>query len=113
MNGEHVIGTQYRQGDVFLVAIGPIDRNRWQPYRELQRIGDGVVLAYGEQTGHSHQIKSRAAEVYRAGGARYLYLGEAASLTHEEHGALELPAGTYQVVQQRELTGREPSYHTD
>jgi len=114
MTGEvHNIGTQYRQGDVLLVAVGPINTVAFRPYRETNHPVDRVVLAFGEATGHSHQIKSRAAEVYRMGGARYLHLGESASLTHEEHGAVELPAGSYQVVQQRELTGREPSVHQD
>jgi hypothetical protein len=109
----HTIGTQYRQGDVLLVAVGPILREQWRPFRETNHPADRVVLAFGEATGHMHQIKSRAAEVYRMGGARFLHLGESASLTHEEHGAVELPAGSYQVVQQRELTGREPTVHQD
>jgi hypothetical protein len=92
--------TVYRQGDVLLVKVSFLPDDR-QP---LAPENDHHILANGEVTGHAHRILMRQAEMYSSGGGPYLYVPEAAQLLHEEHGIIEIPAGNYRVVRQREYT---------
>jgi hypothetical protein len=101
-----------RQGDVLLV---PAKR---QPgtLKEVKHDNGSVVLAYGEQTGHAHKINAnsgvallerklvatsgqhtdqRFLQVLTEGGVK---------LTHEEHAAVTVPPGFYEVRMQREYT---------
>ncbi len=92
---------QYRQGDVLLVEID-------QPSRTGKPINpeDGrIILARGELSGHAHAIQEgdgKAKFFERAGGRRYLLITEIGRLEHEEHGAIVLEAGWYEVIRQRE-----------
>lgn len=70
-----------------------------------------VVLAHGELTGHAHAISSEHAMLYETAaqgdaalrlGTRILSAGRAVALTHEEHGTIEVPAGTWGVRIQRQ-----------
>ena len=93
----------YRQGDVLLVATDQVPQGP-----EVPRDGRGrIVLAYGEVTGHAHAIADSEATLYGATLAdRFLeVLAEGGvTLSHEEHGPIRLPLGTYRVVRQREWT---------
>jgi len=88
-----------RQGDVMLVpatipaAVTPIERDAGR-----------VVLAYGEVTGHAHAIVAPEATLLTdAENARFLRIvGSGATLTHEEHGAIQIAPGEYRVVIGRE-----------
>ena len=92
---------QYRQGDLLLVEI---DR----PSRTGKPINpqDGrVILARGELSGHAHAIQNgdgHAKFFEGAGDRRYLQMTEIGRLEHEEHGAIVLEAGWYEVRRQRE-----------
>ncbi len=92
---------QIRQGDVLLVRVG-------KPRRALRRVEDALGLRVpGERTGHAHVLP---AEVYEDdAGLRFLHLQEPGVLTHEEHGAKEVPAGWWSPRLQREFS---PSYGT-
>jgi len=91
----------YRQGDVLLVPVPEIPADATPGRREQGRI----VLAHGEATGHAHAIADPDAEILEDGAIRYLRVGDrGAALTHEEHGPIQLPPGTYRVVIQREYT---------
>jgi hypothetical protein len=92
-----------RQGDVLLMESAP----------EIARLGEEVplengalVLAHGEATGHSHRIVGSSARLLRVEGVSdmVLALGAPARLVHEEHGMIELAAGTYVVRRQREYS---------
>ena len=90
---------QYRHGDVYLVATNSLPAGA----TELPRGRGDVILAYGEVTGHAHRIHERTAVLWDADGQRYLTVDEGgAALTHEEHARIDLPAGCYRVVIQRE-----------
>lgn len=97
--------SQVRHGDVFLkrVAVLPLGASR------AETEPDRVVLAYGEVTGHAHAIKSKRVLMWNAGERRYITIdeGEPVLLTHEEHGTIQVPAGTYEVLQQRVYTPAE------
>ena len=91
----------YRQGDVLLRKIDAIP-----PDATKDTTAKGhCVLAEGEATGHSHTITSRRMSVFRRGSdGLFLSLGQRASVKHQEHDAIDLPAGDYEVIRQREYT---------
>ena len=93
----------YRQGDILLRRVTTIPAAAVEIPREDGRI----VLAHGEQTGHAHAIDAPADEAtFLSAGQqqRFLRLMADVELHHEEHAAIGLPAGLYQVIQQREWT---------
>lgn len=86
----------YGHGDVIVKPISKI------PDAAKQKEGK-AVLAYGEVTGHSHQISSGVASMLTFDDKTYLRVqSKIACLTHEEHAKVELPAGDYEVIIQRE-----------
>jgi hypothetical protein len=88
---------QIRQGDVLLVRV--------DPPRQCERIMEnGRPLAGltvdGERTGHAHVLPAR---VYGTpDGGRLLMLERPETLTHEEHAHVEVPAGWWRPIIQRE-----------
>ncbi len=94
----------YRQGDVLLIRVNHIPLGALPEDRADGRI----ILAYGEATGHAHAIAEADAEVFSHEGRRFVRIGlGGATLAHEEHGAIPLPAGEYRVVTQREYSPDE------
>jgi hypothetical protein len=95
---------QVRQGDVLLI---PIDEAK-VPRRLTQdppAMGSGVVLAFGEATGHAHVVLSDRATRFRDdGGDAYLRVAGQAPvpLVHEEHATILLAPGWYRQATQRE-----------
>ncbi len=90
------IGPLYRHGDVLLRQI---DRLPVQAQRR-----DGVTLAHGEVTGHSHRIADPSTvQLWAQGSTLFLeVMASTAALVHEEHRRIDLPQGFYQVWKQRE-----------
>lgn len=86
----------YRHGDVL---IGQIDR-----LPKLAQKRDGVTLAQGELTGHSHRFaESDRVQLWEQGNNLFLEVKEpSANLIHEEHRAISIPQGLYRVWRQRE-----------
>ena len=96
---------QARQGDVFIQAVTKIPKGA----KEL--MGD-VILAFGEVTGHSHQIvlspKDRhKVRYWDVNAERFLQVIERVALTHEEHGEIVLDKGIYKQGFQVEDFGTE------
>ncbi len=89
----------YRQGDVLIRQV--VKAAGTKP---IEREGGKVVLAHGEVTGHSHAIAAKEAHfaLNEQTQARYLTLDKASFLRHEEHSEIQLPAGDYEIVIQRE-----------
>jgi len=83
----------YRHGDVVLFPCNDIP--------ETVTKSNNLILAYGEVTGHKHQISRGLAELFEAGSVKYLKVIEEAALTHEEHQEIMLPKGNYKVTIQR------------
>jgi hypothetical protein len=92
----------YRQGDVLIRRIDRLPKKK-----PVQRVNG--ILAYGEVTGHSHQVEDiTKAEVLEIESGLYLRVGEeGVRIVHEEHNPISLPAGNYEVVIQREYTPEE------
>ena len=104
-----------RQGDVLIQRIpeDSIDLSK------ATRV-DNTVLAYGEVTGHKHQVvpietdtnntiigEHKAAELFRIDDSGTLYLrvnASTARLQHEEHGPIIFKRGLYEIGIQQEYT---------
>lgn len=95
---------QYRQGDVFLKPSGIPSQAR-----PGKTDGRRIVLAYGEVTGHAHAIADIGSVALREtkDGRRFLDVKETTPLTHEEHGAIHIDRGSYEIIIQREYTPEE------
>jgi hypothetical protein len=86
-----------RQGDVLLVKVAePATK-----IRACDEFGQPLagLLVEGERTGHAHRLPAR---VYDSEVGRVLLLERPTPITHEEHAAIEIPAGWWRPVQQRE-----------
>jgi len=101
----------YRQGDVLVVQIDSIPADA-----AAEKIEDRIVLAYGEVTGHAHAISKEEAVSYKVDSPipifdwraeRFLLVAVKAQLKHEEHATIDIPAGNYAVIQQREYSPEE------
>lgn len=103
--GDAALPFHVRQGDVLIVAVDDIPADA----RLVDRDRGRVMLAYGEVTGHAHAIHTPDAKLLERPGARYLRLDSPAELQHEEHATIELPAGEFRVVIQREYVPAERS----
>lgn len=100
--------TIIRQGDVL------VRQTRKQPSAKAQTITDRgrTILAYGEVTGHAHEVVTDAPPAIDAvpaqqlfeepDGTRLLVVRGPVTLRHEEHAPLTIPKGTYEVIRQRE-----------
>lgn len=91
---------QVRQGDVLLHPVAELPEG-------VRRVeADRLVLAEGEVTGHAHVVTAPGAALYELpepGFTRYLVVDrEGVRLIHEEHGAIAIAPGAYEVRRQRE-----------
>jgi hypothetical protein len=106
----------YRQGDVLLRKINAMPE--FASWGKPKPVAGGIV-AEGEATGHHHRMVGDAevvtgtTEFRRGNGSSFgsgmfVTVAGPAQLVHEEHAALDLEAGVYEVVRQREYApGRE------
>jgi hypothetical protein len=94
----------WRQGDIYFVKLdGEIDSANSTPVKN-------GVIAKGETTGHAHRVSlssmAAGALLTLVGRSMFLRSPEAGTtVVHDEHGPIELPAGSYAVVPQREFDG--------
>ena len=97
----------YRHGDVLISRVPNLPRN--------PRSLEGVTLALGEFSGHSHRIQeSGAARMWEANGQKFLeVISPRATLIHEEHRAIALERGVYRFWMQREYTPDENRWVED
>lgn len=92
---------QIRQGDVLLTRVAePAGAVRVHDPEGQPLAG---LLVPGERTGHAHRLPAR---VYETAGRRVLMLERPTPMTHEEHEAIEVPAGWWDVTIQREYSPR-------
>lgn len=94
----------WRQGDVLIRRVDSIPADA----KKMDREGGRVILAHGEVTGHAHAIAESGADLFETvDGKHYLRLDGPQEVRHEEHTAIQLEAGTYEVVRQREYSPEE------
>lgn len=82
----------YRQGDLLIVSISALPTG-------LKKKDN--ILAYGEVTGHKHQLMSETVFV-NLEGKQFLDLKKQSSLVHDTHAEIKLDPGKYEVIIQRE-----------
>ena len=98
----------FRQGDVLIRKINEIPPST--DLIEIKRDKGRVVLAYGEVTGHAHAIKEKTATLFRSEKLNRVFLAVidgGASVQHEEHAAIPLDPGNYEIIHQREYVAPE------
>jgi hypothetical protein len=98
------IQNQYRQGDVLIERVAIIPGEAVQ-----QNSSSKVILAFGEATGHSHDLETFVdpADWWKGNNEQFVKLKSHARVTHMEHATIELPPGSYRVTQQREYSPEE------
>lgn len=84
----------YQQGDCLLKSTKtiPVDAHKL----------NHTILAHGEATGHRHMAVAEDAELYERNGVLYLSIPSGSRVQHEEHHAIDVPPGVYQVDLVRE-----------
>lgn len=101
---------KWRHGDVYGIASNVDAKTLAAAGQKL----DSGILAYGEVTGHMHEIKADpcAYQRYEMGGKKYLLvLAEAGvSIEHQEHGTGIIPPGVWEERIDREYDYLTHSY---
>lgn len=101
------MNTLLAQGDILLIPIAVPAQLPLNP--EARDAQGRVVLAYGDVTGHAHAIH-RGAVLFRdtgtGGGLLQVHDG-GAEVEHEEHAAIALDPGWWEVRRQREWGDRD------
>jgi hypothetical protein len=89
----------YRQGDVLIRRINSL------PKKKAIKRASGHILE-GEATGHIHRTEDQTkADVLEIDDGLYLRVGaEGVRIIHEEHDAITLPPGNFEIVRQREYS---------
>lgn len=90
---------QYRHGDLLIVRVDEIPEG-------AKRV-KSKTLAEGEATGHAHTLLGPGILCLTADGQLYLRAPKGgSSVVHQEHARIDLPAGNYRVIRQREYVAR-------
>ena len=93
----------FRQGDILLVEVQSLPKTTLQEE-------EGCILAYGEATGHTHEVKKHGkiwVDVNDT-GRRYLEVMRTTALIHQEHGKILLKGpAVFEIVRQREYSPQE------
>lgn len=86
----------FRHGDLFFKQVQ-------EAKGEEIRHDGSFVLAEGETTGHKHVLTAERMVIRKSSDGRfYLCLGSIGTITHEEHKSITLPAGIYEMGNERE-----------
>jgi hypothetical protein len=71
-------------------------RRRKMSAKKTDKKIEGNVLALGEFTGHHHTAVGQGVAVFETEtGERYMEAPNGATITHEEHKPIDVPAGEY------------------
>jgi hypothetical protein len=94
-----------RHGDVLLVPVKSIPATAVLQ----EKAPDGrTILAAGEVTGHHHAFaKGVPVDLLVEGATKYIKVTEPSLLRHEEHRALQIPTGIYEIVTPVEYVPKE------
>jgi len=106
------VNQMLRQGDVKILKIDALPEGKMKPAEDEKGV---AVLAYGEVTGHKHQISEGQVKFYTREednnnmfAPKFLeVISEKAILTHEEHFPITLEKGVYEISIQREYFPEE------
>jgi hypothetical protein len=94
-----------RHGDVYIIEAPGITADALRRKGQRVTTEQAGILAYGEVTGHKHELMAGTGtfERYELDGETYLIVGpEGISITHEEHGVGHITKGVHKVTIDRE-----------
>lgn len=91
-----------QQGDVYIESCNDIPKDA----KKVQKSKRGFVLAEGEATGHAHVIEDNI-EMYEKDGILYIKTDHATEIKHEEHKAIILNSGIYEIGKIKEYDAFE------
>ena len=91
-----------RQGDVLIIKTNGIKEGAPKPV-------ESITCALGEKTGHHHTLMGGGLAVLEDDGkiASEFSIEQDQEITHQEHGAIPIPAGSFRSVIQTEFSGNE------
>lgn len=88
----------FRQGDFVFIPQDSVPKGK-----AVKREGGRIIVGRGEQTGHHHAVTMPKVKMIEGTDMRrYLVSDIPFVVTHEEHAAVALPPGAYEVRQQRQ-----------
>lgn len=90
---------QVRSGDVLLNPVAGLPAGA-----KLVEEKRDYVLALGEATGHSHTLTAPSKVYITDDGRRFVLVEGAGLVEHEEHVAVPVRPGLYEVIPEKELT---------
>lgn len=88
---------QLQQGDVTFNRVNEVPNGA----KKVKRDKCGYIMAEGEQTGHAHIIDAPIG-FFEKDGVLFVDTKESVEVKHEEHGAVTLEPGIWQIGQVRE-----------
>jgi hypothetical protein len=88
----------FQQGDVIGKKIQSLPLGKKEIISKKR-----MILAEGEVTGHYHGIEEEDSELIKIGDQILLNLAKNATLTHQEHGPIELEAGIWDIGRVQEF----------
>lgn len=91
-----------QQGDVLIYSNAQIP----QDAEEVNPVNGRLILAEGETTGHAHAIVLADypnSKLFKTSSGTFLRIHDPVILKHEEHNAVEIASGDYQVKIVQEL----------
>lgn len=89
---------KYAQGDVIIKKITKLPSGEKKTDNQCK----DKILAFGESTGHKHQIVDGSCEMFRILNKIYINALTECKLKHEEHKPITIPPGVYEVDTVRE-----------
>ncbi len=89
---------QIQHGDVLLKKVTRLPKG----CEQVKARNGRLVIAEGEATGHSHTIVADRAILYELKGELYVEVLEPVTIEHQEHKALPIPEGIYQIGRVKE-----------
>jgi len=81
-----------QQGDVLIKSVKSISKGE-----KVARKARGYVLAEGEVTGHAHCIEDEIDLILDKSGTMFMSNDKEVTITHEEHGHIQIPAGKWEI----------------
>lgn len=91
-----IVSRNWQQGDLFGRKLDAMPDGEKVVISKLR-----CVLAHGE-SGHSHVVESEDAELVQIGERMLLKLDKKATVVHEEHGAISLSPGIWEIGRVKE-----------
>jgi hypothetical protein len=88
----------YRQGDFLFIPVSTTPEGEKE-----KRVGGKLIIGYGEATGHHHATRAKNASIIKGvEGVRWFsVLDVSVEVTHNEHATITIPAGVYEIRQER------------